>query len=118
MHVTFTWGHSQGQNSGSGHNPNPLSTFWALGGGGGGSQDGVPGTPTYIPQKDPLVPLIILNTHLWGFSKKNSPMRGPGPSSHGGGGGGGGVEVRKILLPSARQLEEGRETRLETSKCH
>ena len=34
---------------------------------GGGSRAGVPGTLTYTPQNDPLVALIILNTHLWGF---------------------------------------------------
>ena len=35
--------------------------------GGEGAQWGVTGTPTYIPQNDPLVALIILNTHRWGF---------------------------------------------------
>ena len=47
----------------------PTSTpkqFLAGEGGQGGSQDGVLGTPTYIPQNDPLVALIILNTNIWG----------------------------------------------------
>ena len=34
---------------------------------GGGSRAGVPGTPTYIPENDPLIALIILNTDMWGF---------------------------------------------------
>ena len=35
--------------------------------GGGGGLGGVPGTPTHIPQNDPLVALVILNTHVWDF---------------------------------------------------
>ena len=40
---------------------------------GGGSQAGVAGTPTYIPQNDPLVALITLNKDTWGFEKKFAP---------------------------------------------
>ena len=114
MHVTFTWGHSLGQNSGSGHNPNPLSTIWALGGG-EGSQDGVPGTPTYIPQKGSPRPTDHFEHTFVGVFEKKVPHAGARSEQPRWGGG---VEVRKILLPSARQLEEGRDTRLETSKCH
>ena len=43
-------------------------SIWAGGeGGAGGRPAGVPGTPTYIPQNDPLIALIILNRHMWGF---------------------------------------------------
>ena len=38
----------------------PPKNFWALWGGGGG----VPGTATFVPQKDPLVALTIVNTHI------------------------------------------------------
>ena len=33
----------------------------------GGGRAGLPGTPTYIHQNEPLVALIILNTHMWVF---------------------------------------------------
>ena len=46
---------------GSDHDTNP--PLDELGPGGGGR----PGTPTYKPQNDPLVGLIILNTHMRGF---------------------------------------------------
>ena len=52
----------------------PPLTFWALGGqvGGwwgvlGGSGPRVPKRYTSVPQNDPLVALIIVNTHMWGF---------------------------------------------------
>ena len=38
-------------------------------GGVGGSRAGVPGTPTYMPQNDLLVALII----VWGFQKNFAP---------------------------------------------
>ena len=58
--------------------PQPPPNFWAplvgVGGGGplggGGRPVGGPGYPnihTYIHQNDPLVALIILNTHMGGF---------------------------------------------------
>ena len=47
---------------------------------------GIPGTQTYVPQNDPLVTLIILNTHMWGF--QNFTHWGSGPSSQIWGGGG------------------------------
>ena len=42
---------------------------WELGvlGGGGGGGAGIPVTPTYILQNNPLVVLIILNTHMLGL---------------------------------------------------
>ena len=49
--------------------PDPL-TFWALGGGGSlGGPGGLlgRGTPIYTPQNEPLVALVILNTHMSGF---------------------------------------------------
>ena len=83
--------------SGTEPTPTPPSlTFWALGGGGGflGGLGGPPGrvlgTPTFIPQKDPLVALVILNTHMWGFKKHFYFGGGGDPGSQGGGGGGGG----------------------------
>ena len=53
----------------------PPNLLGPVGGGGwvgflgssGGRRAGVPGTPTYIPQNDPLIALVILNTHMWGF---------------------------------------------------
>ena len=45
----------------------PLNILTPGKGGGGGAQACVPGDLTYIPQNDPLVALIILNTHMWGF---------------------------------------------------
>ena len=52
-----------------GPDTNTPLTFWALWGRGGleghrGPPGGVPGTPTYVSQNDPLVTLIILNTHM------------------------------------------------------
>ena len=49
----------------------PFKHFGPLKGGGvgGGSRDGDPGTPTYIPQNDALIAMIILNTRMWGFLK-------------------------------------------------
>ena len=55
----------------------PLKGRGAERGGGMGSRAEVPGTPTYIPQNDPLVALIIWNTHMWGFLKKICPPGGP-----------------------------------------
>ena len=57
----------------------------------------VPSTPTYVPQNDPLIALIILNTHVWGFFEKKCTPWGSSPSSQtlgGGGGGGWGGKVR------------------------
>ena len=55
------------------------SPFGPLGRGGGGAWGGpgghwaaVPGTPTHVPQNDPLVALIILNTHF--LKKKKKPF--------------------------------------------
>ena len=65
-----------GGRSDSNLTPTPPLNFLGLGGGGGeggslgelgAASGGVPGTPTYIPQNDPLVALIISNTHMWGF---------------------------------------------------
>ena len=51
--------------------PTPLKHFAPLKGGlGAGRGGGVPGTPTYIPHNDPLLALIILNTHMWGLLEK------------------------------------------------
>ena len=63
----------------------PPNFFGPVGGGlkwpwGGG----VPGTPTYIPQNDPLVTLIILNTYV-GFVKQKLPSGGPVPAARFGG---------------------------------
>ena len=58
------------------HCPLPLSIVHGgrsgvLGGGGFGVAPwglwGVTGTPKYMPQNDPLVALIILNTLMWGL---------------------------------------------------
>ena len=56
------------------------------------------GTPTYIPQNDTLVALIILNTHIWVF-EKNLPLgvRSQQPD-FGGGGGGLGAKVRGEIV--------------------
>ena len=72
----------------------------------GGAQwggGGVPGTPTNIPQNDPLVALIISNTHMSGVLKKFLPPGDPIPAARfwGGGGGLGGVGgsgVKKFFL--------------------
>ena len=54
--------------------------------GGGAPVGGFLGTPPYIPQNDPLVALIILNTHMW-ILKRNLPTGGPVPAARLGGGG-------------------------------
>ena len=41
--------------------PGPFLTGWWVHPGRGG------GYPTYVPKNDPLVVLIILTTHVWGF---------------------------------------------------
>ena len=41
---------------------------------------GLPGTPTYGYQNNPLVVLIILNTHMWG-KKIVTPQGGPVPAA-------------------------------------
>ena len=79
---------STGGRSDSNPDPNPLPNF--LGPVVGGAQwGGVPGTPTYVPQNDPLVALIISNTHMWGFLEKKLPPGGPIPAARSWGGGGG-----------------------------
>ena len=64
----------------------PPKTFWALflfRGGGPWEDRGAAGlgsraSPTSLPQKYPLVALIILNTHMRGFLKqKKYPLGGP-----------------------------------------
>ena len=75
--------------------PTPLNFLgprgWGEGGwgpwGGLGRPVGVTGTPTYVPQNDPFVALIILNTHMWALQKKFIHW-GSGPSSQILGGGG------------------------------
>ena len=53
--------------------PPPPKLFGPCGGRGlswgswGRPVGGVPGTPTHIPQNDPPVALIVLNTHMRGF---------------------------------------------------
>ena len=67
-------------------------------GGGGGGGGGVPGTPTYMPQNDHLVALIILNTYMWVF-EKNLPTWGPSSQIGGGGLGEGGKVRGEIFFP-------------------
>ena len=70
-----------------GSDPNTSSSPSLLGPVGGGRRAGVPGTPKHIPQNNPLVSLIILNTRVWGFLEKKSPLGGCGPRSQVDGGG-------------------------------
>ena len=78
----------QGTGGGGGHSdpqppPKNLLGPWEGGGGGGGSVSSGAGgggesrVPQHkIPQNGPVVALIILNTHLWGFVKTNVPPGG------------------------------------------
>ena len=72
--------------------PTPLKHFGPLKGGWGvgGSRAGVPGTPPHIPQNDPLVALIIWNTHMWGGFELY-PLGGPSSQVWGAGWGRSGV---------------------------
>ena len=88
MHVTFTWGHSQGQNSGSGHNPNPLSTFWALGGGGGQPGWG-PRYPNIHTSKGSPRPTDHFEHTFVGVFEKKFPHAGARSQQPRWGGGGG-----------------------------
>ena len=52
--------------------PTPPLTFWPLWPVGGGGSLGAAGLGSQVPQhtlpqNDPLVALVILNTHTWGF---------------------------------------------------
>ena len=67
------------------------------GGGGGGRQAGVPGTPTDAPQNDALVALIVLNTHMRGFLRYPHPLGGADPSSKVLGAGWGRSGVREMF---------------------
>ena len=78
----------------------PPKLFGPCLGGGGRPVGAVPGTPTYIPQDDPLVALIILNTHICGVLGE-LPTGGPVPAAKlwGGGRWGGGGEVMGEFFP-------------------
>ena len=76
--------------------PPPPSTIWDLLGGvprGMGLGAGVPGTPTYIPQNDTLVALILLNTRMWRLF-----VHSPSPGSHIWGTGLGRSGVKKTFM--------------------